>query len=149
MTAVFSFNKYISMGKALRGLFLEGQTRKFSSENIKFMMSDMQVEMSRMWVWSYKYESHEFIRNIIGSIIRRLLGKSFIHLKCGVGRELCTYSGSPGRTSMWVLEQIKTKHCWRQKWQNRRWAYHEKAGFFGKENNAGEKRRQQEERKTK
>lgn len=48
MTAVFSFNKYISMGKALRGLFLEGQTRKFSSENIKFMVSDMQVEMSRM-----------------------------------------------------------------------------------------------------
>ena len=56
------------------------------------------------------------------------------------------------KMNMWVLEQIKPELLLEAKKIKQAfllWAHYEKAGFFGKDNNAGKSRRQQEKRKTK
>ena len=56
------------------------------------------------------------------------------------------------RDEQWVLEQTKPELSLESKMIKQAvllWAHHEKAGFFGKDNNAGKSRRQQEKRKTK
>ena len=70
----------------------------------------------------------------------------------GVGRELYQYPELLERYTL-VLEQIKAKTLLETKNDKTEpfllWEYHEKAGYFGKNNDVGQNRIQQEKRKSK
>ena len=78
--------------------------------------------------------------------------EKLIQLEYSVWGELYKYTAVPERWTSESQSKLSLKHLWRQNNKTETvllWAHHEKAGFFGKESNAGKNRRQPKKEKNK